>query len=274
MRILVSYRGTERPGWATGDSLCRAFRQLGHDVFPYGNYYRTESRMDSGIPDVDLLVFLECCDGDPQYTELAGLNCPRVYWEFDTALHKDFTRQLIDYMNFDLVFMANYECATEFGARYMPYAIDASLFSPDEHTEGHGAAIVGSPFGPRQEFADAAGLDIISGAFGADYVDAIRGLAVHVHYMDSGGKGMVVARPFETMACGVCLLAEDTPAMRRHWVPGTHFEAFTGPGDCMDKACKLLEDDRRRKRIAAAGLTSVMSRHQYLNRARTILAAI
>lgn len=271
MRILVSYRGIPGSrGWATGDSLICAFRELGHAAIPYGNYYQTNEWLGGDMEGADLLVYLECCDSDPQYIELRELKCPKVYWEFDTAIHRQNTEQLLHLMQFDHVFMANYDEAQRFEARYLPYAADPELFPPGR-CEGEGVAIIGTAFPARKKFAEEAGVDIITGKLGPDYAAAIRSLSMHVHYLDSGGKGMVVARPFETMASRVCLLAEDTPAMRRHWVPGVHYAAFSSPGDCRDA---LVLPSSIRQQIAAKGHESVMKHHTYRHRAEAILEVV
>ena len=96
MKILVSFRGIpQSPGWATGDFVVKAFRKLGHEVFPYGNYYQTAERIE-GLDqttlfrqEYDLVLFLECNDGDPQCTEWHsnGTSKTRALasWFFDTS---------------------------------------------------------------------------------------------------------------------------------------------------------------------------------------------
>lgn len=272
MRVVVSYRGIPHaPGWATGDSLIRALRSLGHDAVPYGTWHGTDDWMGRGADGADLLIFLECCDGDRQYVELADLDCPKVYWEFDTAIHVPFTRRLLWRMGFDAVAMANARYAREFRAHYLPYGVDHTHFGSSDVVGGGGVAIIGTAFEERRKFADRVGIDLVSGVYGDDYARALSRLDIHVHYLDSGGRDMVVGRPLETMASGVCLLAQDTPILRRHWLPGVHYEAFAGPGECREKIDELMDNPERRARIARNGQVSVMGSHTYLCRAKRLI---
>ena len=275
MRLLVAYRGIpQSPGWATGDSIVRAARMLGHDVATHGVYYQTTTPLPDHVsPDFkpDLVIHLECNDDGPQY-DLRRHKARRVYWEFDTAMHVDWTRNFLDVMKPDYVCMANAALALEFGAGYLPYAIDPALFGPRLGLLPRaGAACIGSPFGPRVEFCRAAGVELRSGIYREDYVEALAHLAVSVHHHASGGAGLIVARPWETMACGTCLLAEDDPTLRLHFVPGIHYVPFTSAEECRDLLALLLEHAEEREHIAAAGFTLVHREHTYVHRVATII---
>jgi hypothetical protein len=147
MRILVSYRGIpQSPGWATGDMVVKAFRALGHEAYPYAKYYQQNSwvegaptaRYSDGIAldeyDWDLILFMECNDGDPQYHELKVTRSRKTAcWLFDTSYHSDRYTRLVDYFRFDHIFLANPLTIREYkvwgydNLHYMPYACDREL---------------------------------------------------------------------------------------------------------------------------------------------------
>lgn len=261
--------------------MVRAFRRLGHDAQPFGWYYsqpgpggvgsdRCRKPLSDGTFEPELVVWLECCDTDPQYLQLFDLECSKVYWEFDTTFHDG---PLLPLERFERTFMANHIMAEKYGATYLPYGVDVEQFYPSAEASLT-VALIGTPFERRAQFCEAAGVDIVSGLVGPDYAAALRDLAVSVHYLDSGGDGMVVARPYETMASGVCLLAEDTSALRRHWHPGVHYTTFRDPAGCRAQVKRLLKNDDEREGIAEMGYRDVMEHHTYDRRAATILDSL
>jgi hypothetical protein len=310
MRILVAYRGIpQSPGWATGDSLVRAFRRLGHEATPYGRFYSQlpedkgddpeASQARCGRPlgpvprDVDLLVMLECNDADPQYLELAGLRCPKVYWEFDTEMHWPLTVGLLHHFNFNAVFFANPDAVLRVpNSVYLPYAADDDLFTAGDAVRS-GAACLGSPFPERVEFCKQAGVELITGLYRERYVEALQKLAVHVHYHNSGGGSLLVMRVFETLACGALLVAPlcahphhlfsnmrecwnyctcDDPDCRS-WNPGTIIKEAKRVGESGEwwhgnPALPTWQE------IAANGHRAVKSRHTYVHRAQRILQEV
>lgn len=272
MRILVSGRGIpDRKGWSNAECLARGFRALGHDAILYGNVYQTDDPIDAYSPltgciNPDLLVWTECNDGDAQYSELLTLKCPKVCWDFDTSMHEDFSRWL--WKHFDKVYVANPNYRRE--AQYLPYGVDETLFHPG--IQRNDAAIVGTPFPERVEFAARAGVEVIQGLYGAAYAEFVRSLKVHVHHHDSGGEGLLVSRIWETMASGVCLLTEDSLSIRRHFQPGVNVEVYDSPWDCKRKLDGLLNDNERRQNIARNGYSEVLRRHTWTCRARRIIA--
>jgi hypothetical protein len=285
MNILVAYRGIpHNSGWATGDSLVRAFRRLGHNAQPYGRYYSQPGPDGKGqelcgrplgpVPhSVDLLVCLECGDSDPWYGELAALNCPKVYWEYDTPLHPVQTLEWLKFMQFSHVFMANPEWATKFGATYLPYAVDDQLFRSANRPRG-GAAIIGTPFPERVTFAQKAGVEIISGIYGQDYAAKLRELRTHVHHHASGGEGLLVMRIFETMGSGALLLTEHDPTLYKHFAPNKHCVTYANADDCRMKLQWIDNNRDKAAEMAKAGYDIVTSKHTYVCRARAILASL
>lgn len=276
MNILVAYRGIpQSPGWATGDSMVRAFRALGHQAYPYGRYYKTGEPLGKMPKDVDLLLYMEHNDDDPPYLELCNLNCIKAYWEFDTAMHRNQTAIFLNHMRFNHVFLANHKLLQMVGgATYLPYAADPELF-PLGRSVKRGAGIVGSSFPQRVEFAEKAHIRIISGKFREEYVKEIQNLAIHVHHFASGGDGMLVMRIFETMATGTMLLTEADPTLDLHFQDKKHLATYRSPEECRALVKRYLEKKRNQMiRIATTGHQEVIAKHTYKNRAQTILETL
>lgn len=294
MRILVAYRAIpQSPGWATGDCLVRAFRKLGHDAQPWAKLYQRDEWLEhpawgpsmepvcccgkleyasGGLLDVDLLVYLECNDDDEQYPHLLSLPCPRVYWEFDTTMHREWSRDWIESNYWTAVYMANpNELIGD--AAYLPYAVDDTLFSHGNR-ERSGAACIGHPFPERVEFCQRADVELISGVYREDYVAALQGLQVSVHHHDSGGDGLLVARIWESIGAGACLLAPASESLYRHFTAGMHVATYESVEEARHLVHKLCERPEQTAATARRGYELVMREHTYVNRARTILEAL
>jgi hypothetical protein len=278
MQILVAYRAIpQSPGWATGDSLVRAFRRLGHEAHPYAKLYQQDEWLPTPGLEPDLVVYLEMNDGDPHYAEPLEMDCPKVYWEFDTSMHRDWSAGWCNSSKWCAVYLANpaeIHGALEH-AEYLPYAVDDELYPAGPGwADRTGAACIGHPFPERVEFCHAAGVELRSGIYREDYVAALRGLVVSVHHHDSGGEGLLVGRIWETLGAGACLMAPRTETMDMHFKPGVHYMPYTDAEDCRERLGKLSERPAQVRAVAADGHQEVMRRHTYLARAQTILAAV
>lgn len=274
MKILVAYRAIPHaPGWATGESLIRAFRQLGHEAHPYAKIHRSDEWIPAPLDFTPgLIVYCECNDADRQYSELLKTPIPKVYWEFDTALHEEVSSKWWEY--FDFNFIANPDYLSKAPrSRYLPYAADTLHFGPCTVAKD-GAAIIGTPFNGRLAFAKSIGADVIYDVFQHDYVKALSSLKVNIHQFSSGGDSLLVMRIWETMSVCTCLLSERNKTMDRHFSEGVHYEGFSGEEEAREKISAILADDERRTRIEKAGYQEILERHTYLHRAKEILAAI
>lgn len=278
MNILISYRGIPLSrGWETGSCLRRALKRFGHRVQPFGNYFNTHEMLEFNgedsfeLHETELLIWLECNDSDPQYIDLLSQvkHCPRVMWDFDSSMHPHFTKALAE--EFDFSFIANKNFVDQIPrATYLPYAVDESLFFPVQ-VKREGVAIIGTAFPPRVDFAERAGVELKTNIFNFAYVEALRRLKIHVHYLASGGKGLIVCRPFETMGCGTMLLAEKCDSLGELFVDGKHFVSFVDAADCRQKVDYYLSHEEERETIAKAGFEETITKHSYIARAKTIL---
>jgi glycosyltransferase involved in cell wall biosynthesis/SAM-dependent methyltransferase len=289
LQIIIAYRGIPHaPEWATGDSLARAFRRLGHRVSEYGNYYQTAQKLNQeALPEkADLLVYCECNDSDPQYTELKKLHAQtKVYWDFDTENHPQFSMDFIQDMQFDIVFFANKNFADQFNqinprAIFLPYAFDDEHFFPiTTKPKTTDVALIGSSFPERLAFIEKlqqAGLQvkIFSGKYMEKYVEAINDLKIHLNYYPSGGRGLLVARVWETIGCGTLLLTERADFIEDFFTDGEHVVLFETVEDCKEKLRYLLTHDTEREQIARQGWLHGLQFHTYVSRAQEIIDVI
>jgi len=277
MNILVAYRGIpQSPGRADGDSMVRALRRLGHNAQPYAKVYQNNEWLPREEIAPDLLIRMECCDNDPQYEELFDLDCPRVYWEFDTATHREWSEWWSS-RGWDKVFMANpKEIRGKLaGATYLPYGVDDQIFYPRaEQDQRGGIACIGHRFDERVKFCEEAGVSLISGIYGDAYAEAMGMLEVSVHHYDSGGDGLLVGRIWESLASGCILLTPDGPTLQRHFEDRKHLITYTDADDCRNIIDRLKEWPDLGFLVAKQGMKEVQSKHTFVARARAILAEV
>jgi len=280
VKILVTYRGNQGPGagWETGAALVRALRRMGHQAHPYGTVYQTGQRIAPEAPwKPELIIFMECGDGDQQYIEFATRGCPMAMWLFDTGRNEKYQehhRLLVDHLKPEHLFMANPDMIPSFpGSKYLPYAADETRFKPTTGPK-KGAAIIGNPFAERVAFAAKVGVEVIQTETGQEYADAVAGLQVHVHHTNSGGDGLLVMRYWETLCCGTVLLCPDDPRPDplKNMV---HLVTYDG----LDRARALIGHLTgpgiwTANKIAAAGREHVLAHHTYRHRAQEILDSL
>tara|TARA_Y100000310_G_scaffold274714_1_gene290879 strand:- start:228 stop:1073 length:846 start_codon:yes stop_codon:yes gene_type:complete len=281
MRILISYRGIPHaPGFEIGAGVARGFRQLGHEVYPYGNVYQSKARIGDMPPGgVDLLVWVECNDQDPQYAELFKLTCPKVMWDFDTAMHVIKTTQLANALKPDILCLGNAEyLGSEWpGAKktiHIPFGADPLLFRPGSGPRS-GVGMIGTSFAARDAFCKRAGIELLQ-AYGQDYVSILQRLRLHLHHTTTAGDGLLVTRNFETLAAGCALITKDTPEVRRYFDNCDHLWLYKDDDHAIEIIRSLMrsEHDEEVARVAQAGRDLVMARHTYRHRVEAILEAL
>lgn len=227
MKILVSYRGIpQSPGWATGDMVVKAFRALGHETYPYAKYYQ-ENKWVEGKPNLDehewdLILFMECNDGDPQYPELKITRARKTAcWLFDTSYYEDQCRYLVNYFRFDHIFLANplsvqhYKVLGYNNVHYLPYACDSELHARSlVFSKTRDVSIIGSIRDDRKQLArqlESAGIkvDLVADHFREDYINALASSKIIINQNPPQGRGLLNMRYWETQAAGSCLLTDE-----------------------------------------------------------------
>lgn len=263
MRIVVAYRGIpSAPGRAFGDTMVRVLRDLGHDAAPYGRWWNSARWMGCDASG-DLLLYMECNDSDEQYHELRHFSGRRVYWAFDAGMNRP---EVVPRIQFGSVYNTNKRIG---GGTYLPVGFDTTSFFPAASRSG--AAIVGTPFKERADFAAALGIDMINPP-GLLYPSTVASLSVHVHAHASSGPGVLVSRIWETMGLGVALLAPRTPELEEFFTDGVHCAMYDSLDDAREKLAALLADDEGREAMAARGRTDILRAHTFHHRAKVILA--
>ena len=289
LSVLVAYRGIpHNRGGETGASLADAFERLGHTVYRYGNYHGSRERLTSAPPPkhVDLLVYCECGDAEPQYEELRKLRAGvKTYWNFDVGNgHEREVAKLARQLRFDAIFYANRHYGEFFAelsprAVYLPYAFDERRFRPLDAVEPTtDVGLVGSLYPERAAFLaelrrKGVDVEMIQGVFGDAYVEAINRLKIHLNLnIDSrGGEGLLVARVWETIGCGPLLLTQQKDGIEELFRDGVHVALFDGADECAEKIRFYLEHEQERAAIASAGHALGLAEHTYLSRARSIV---
>lgn len=227
MKVLVSYRGIpQSPGWATGDMVLKAFRALGHEAYPYAKYYQqnrwVEERPALDQHDWDLILFMECNDGDPQYPELRITRARKTAcWLFDTSYHADRYRGLVNYFGFNHLFLANPLTVQEYkvwghnNVHYLPYACDRELHGrPLEYPKSRDVVLVGSIRDDRIALSrDLSGhgvyLELVHGVFREAYIDTLASAKIVINQNPEEGRGLLNMRHFEAQAAGAFLIEQQ-----------------------------------------------------------------
>lgn len=288
LKIAVAYRGIPHSkDWATGDNLARAFKRLGHDVYAYGNYYGTQEKLGAKpLPDeLDLLVYCECNDDDPQYTELQQQKAKaRVYWDFDVDNGRQgAARQLVEQIGFDVICYANklYDgYFKKFAPKtvFLPYAFDDKHFHPLNIKPSTNVVIIGTPYDRRLKYVaklKKLGVDVqfIQGKYREDFVRAINDLKIHLNLniFGPGGDGLLVARVWETIGCGTFLLTQRKDFIEDFFKDGEHLVLFDTSKECAEKIKYYLSHQKEREKIAIQGYRYGLEHHTYVARAQTIL---
>lgn len=203
----------------------KALRALGHEAYPYAKYYQ-QHRWVEGRPaldqhDWDLILFMECNDGDPQYPELRITRARKTAcWLFDTSYHQDRYRGLVNYFGFDHLFLANPLTIQEYkvwgykNVHYLPYACDRELHGRSvEHPKTRDVVLVGSIRDDRIALArdlsrHGVYLELVHGVFREAYIDALASARIVVNQNPTQGRGLLNMRFFEAQAAGCYVLTE------------------------------------------------------------------
>jgi hypothetical protein len=298
MRILVSYRGIpQSPGWATGDMVVKALRELGHEVMPYAKYYgQKESWVETlsqPCPWInpnyvfDLVLFMECNDEEPQYTELRDRVKTRktVCWLFDTSYYPDGCEGLVRWFNFDHVFLANPTTQLQYrsvgidNTTYLPYACDPDLHFRELSTEKKiSIALFGSVRADRLALQSNLSdhgirMDVIGDRFREKYIDSLASADIIINQNPSSGRGLLNMRWFEAPAAGSIVLGEEEDAARNPVFQGWDL----GYKSVEDLAimCNNYLSNRTSLVITQGNLQQhVLGHHTYRNRCETILKTV
>lgn len=111
--------------------------------------------------------------------------------------------------------------------------------------------------------------------YGEEYVKAICGLKIALHFLRRENRDEQDSRTFEIPACGVFMLAERSPKHLELFEEGKEVEFFGSNDELLDKVRYYLTNESERMRIATAGRERCLkSGYSYLHRLEKMLAMI
>lgn len=301
MKILVSYRGIpQSKGWATGDFVVNALLDLGHDVYPYGNYYQTNQTIDDldnqKLLDYsnyyDLYIQMECGDGDRFYQEVVNAHCDkRVTWWFDSALYPARWIQETALISSDVDFIANKNLLSKkINTVYLPYAADyyrhafPISFKDDGywiHKDGVtwevnkdiDFLIIGSDRPERQQLFEsvksiAPNTHYITNVFREEYVSYLTRSHYVINDVAGGGAGLIPMRPFETIAAGSHLITPHDDGCKELGLPCFEYRN-------MEELLDLVKSLNDRERPIRFGFQQeFLTKHTYKNRCQAIIDTV
>jgi hypothetical protein len=291
MKILVSYRAIpQSPGWATGDMVVRAFRYLGHKVRAFAKYYQEDRMVETVTSDFldgyDLILFMECNDGDPQYTNIKEMfpgARKTACWFFDTSYYPDHLTGLANHIGFDHHFIANPLNVRHFkNASCLPYACDSYLHFRQSWTpKNTRCSLVGSIREDRKALAsllESRGikLDLIGGKFREAYIDALAESEAVVNQNPDQGYGLYNMRQFEAPAAGAIILTEkrDYDANPDVFQDGLNCFVYENHNDLADILNMLEDETQYKEMVRIAGQNHVLCHHTYEARCKQILTTL
>jgi spore maturation protein CgeB len=274
--------------------IAKAFRQLGHDVIEYGNIYQTPERLLYNPRDwneIDLWVYCEMNDADPQYHELNTFSVRKTAcWLFDTSYYPDRCKSIVDYFRFDHVFIANPLTIQEYkiwgykNVHYLPYACDAELHSrPLSYPKTADVALVGSIRDDRiklqKELAQhGVELELMSDVFRESYIDALASARIVVNQNPPEGRGLLNMRFWEAQAAGAVICTEHDD-IHANWDIGLKTTGVLCYQDAQQLAanCKMFlakDSNPSIDAIAACSQASVLQNHTYQKRCKHLLETV
>jgi hypothetical protein len=291
MRILVSYRGIpQSPGWATGDLVVKAFRNLGHHTDVYAKAYQRDEWWEgtSGLRprhlenEYDLALYMECNDGDGQYYELKNVKAKKfACWFFDTSYYPDHATGIANYFNFDHHFIANPLDVQRFfpHASFLPYACDPDRHQrPIDYPKTRDVVLVGSDRPDRRALvktlkSHGVKLELVSGLFRDEYIDALASAKIVINQNPDQGRGLLNMRFWESQIAGTPIFTEkaDLDFNYQAGLTDTTYYPYNNVEHLAEGCVKVLEDDTLRKVIAVAGQERMLRSHTYENRCKSIL---
>jgi len=287
MKILVSYRGIPQShGWATGDMVLKAFKDMGHEAYPYGNYYQRPDRLggltirDTVSHDYDLYLQMECGDGDPFYSEVTKYIRTRkvASWWFDVALYPQKWLSETAYIKPDINFVANVNFLDKnTNCIYLPYAACNSNHFREivEKDKDIDFLIIGSDRPERRRLFEilrqavpCARVEYVTNSFRYEYIYALSRSKFVINDIAGGGSGLLPMRPFETIAAGSNLITPKDDGCKKLGIPCIE---YTDEADLL-RICTALN---LTSNFSNPALQKEFMRHNtYNSRCQTILDTI
>ena len=229
INVLVTGRAIpNRIGYSTAEQLVEGFKQAGHNAFFYGNFYQQHYNW-LGVKDlqsidkIDLWIYTEMNDGDPQYGQLFNYfklkNTPTLYQDYDVSYQPERNLAFAKSLPFASYLVANRLFFDKFAELGKPILFSPYGFSPHIHrilpevAKEHMFGFIGSITPERQELInqlESLGEKVyVTQAFGEDLIRETNKIHIMLHRQQGGCKGLMPGRPTETMGAGTMILTHN-----------------------------------------------------------------
>lgn len=269
-RVAVVFDATDRPE-TTGVYVHRALKELveAKHVQPQDLHQVSAKHFD---------LFLQVDDGH-DYVMPPQLR-PAAFWAIDT--HMDFERYRRSAHHYDLMFTAQQDGSKELNrlgipAVWLPLACDPAIHRKHDVKKDHDLCFIGNLMpGPRLELVSR-----LTSLFKKMLVDRRYFEEMAKAYSESrlvfnrSIKNDINMRVFEAVACGSLLLTNDLSANGQEelFQNEVHLATYQEADELLDKVRYYLKQERRREKIANAGLQEAHAKHTYRHRVEKILMA-
>jgi hypothetical protein len=267
--------------------VVKAFRALGHEVFVYGNYYKTEDVIETWLTEdepFDLVLFMECNDDDPQYEEIKYFQARKTAcWLFDTSYYPDHCEGMVRWFNFDHLFLANpisirrYNSVGFNNVTYLPYACDPDLHERRVRDDTpRNLGLIGSIRSDRIDLRDALSekgieLELVGDVFREEYIDALADTKIVINQNPEAGRGLLNMRWFEAPAAGALVFGEQSDLDANKDVLNGWALGHSSISSMANFAERLLRSPTELAITRREVQNYVLAWHTYRNRCKTIL---
>jgi len=266
----------------------QAFRRRGIQLVCAGPEFRWNGNLGDWLrlcPEKPALIWHPEADVPFLPWGLADVDIPTACFQVDTYAY---TRRRISWsMLFDLVLVFHPGYDLEFleaghpGARLMPHAVEAQLFSGPELERIYEVGWVGQTEGPvyrargriLAELSKSFRMNEIASRYPAAELTAIyrqSKMVVNIGRDDRPQDANV--RTFEAMAAGALLITSLPSELTAiGFQDGVHFVGYRSEAEITGLVPRYLADDTARRKIAEAGRELVLREHTYDRRIHTFL---
>ena len=109
-----------------------------------------------------------------------------------------------------------------------------------------------------------------------DFVRAYAGasVAVNIHRDIGGDLAGLNRRTFEIAAIGAAQVVDSRTDLPRHFADGTEVLVYQNPKELHGHVGRMLQDEKQREAVAAAGRQRAISNHTYMHRMHELLRAV
>jgi len=156
------------------------------------------------------------------------------------------------------------------------WGVNLRLYRKMDIEKKYDVTFIGRVHSDRQEFVNklrAAGISVRTFGVGWDgkderisQADMVRiinqsKIVLNMSMSSKGGKIQVKGRDFEVTCCGSMLLTQDSPEIRKCFLPGEEIAIYKDVQDAIEQCRYYLENDEKRESIAERGRARTLLEH-------------